>query len=411
MKAKIAIWLSNPDKLVFSLLLLFLPTQLAFHFWPDWALVYGIRVDYLAPTLYFTDILTFVLLVLVAKKIHLSKKFLLLIFILFNIVFAHIAQIAVLYWLRFLEGYFLVFYVSKNRKEILKNLETPLSLAIIYVSLIAFGQFFLQKTIGGPLYWLGERSFNSSTPGIALANYFGEILMRPYSIFPHPNALAGFLAVSIFLLISQKTKKITTKTSIIFAVLVIFLTFSKTVWFASLFCLIILLLRKHLNLKFLKIILFSIITFTSLFFAFGKSPSKSEGIYKRFELSRVSLKIWESQPVFGVGLGNSITLLPTIAQKYPKIISPSVSWWLQPVHNIYLLILSETGLVGFLLFLYLVIRIFRNSLKIKPALPAGRNWKLVISIMLILLTGLFDHYWLTIHQNFLLASILLGLLT
>ncbi len=397
-KAKIAIWLSNPAKLIFSLLLFFLPTQLAFHLWPDWALVYGIRIDYLAPTLYFTDVLVFALFILEVKKIRLSKTFLFLIFIGLNILFAHVPQIAILYWLRFLEGCFLAFYVSKNKKVILENIKTPLSLALIYVSTIALVQFLLQRTIGGPFYWLGERSFNSATPGIALANYFGKILMRPYSVFPHPNALAGFLAISIFLLISQKANKTATKISIIFASLTIFLTFSKTVWFASLFCLVIYLTRKKLNLKILKIFLFSILTSITSFFAFLNFTSSSEEIYKRFELSHTAIKIWKLNPFFGVGLGNSITLLPTITQKNSNIISPATSWWLQPVHNIYLLILSETGLVGIFLFILILKKI---SIKI--------NF-LYLSFLLIILTGLLDHYWLTIHQNFLLASILLGFL-
>jgi len=40
-----------------------MPTQLALHFWPSWAHVFGIRVDYLAPTLYLTDLLLIVLII------------------------------------------------------------------------------------------------------------------------------------------------------------------------------------------------------------------------------------------------------------------------------------------------------------------------------------------------------------
>src|SRR5579872_3631132 len=48
----------------YLLTLLFLPTQLGKHFWPDFTVVEGFRIDYLSPTLYFTD-LTFLLSVLI----------------------------------------------------------------------------------------------------------------------------------------------------------------------------------------------------------------------------------------------------------------------------------------------------------------------------------------------------------
>jgi len=51
------------QQVLFSLLLVFLPTQLGLHFWPGWALVLGRRLDYLSPTLYVTDILIVFLLI------------------------------------------------------------------------------------------------------------------------------------------------------------------------------------------------------------------------------------------------------------------------------------------------------------------------------------------------------------
>ena len=50
-------------QVLFLLLLILLPTQLGYHFWPNWSFVFGIRSDYLAPTIYFTDILFFFVLI------------------------------------------------------------------------------------------------------------------------------------------------------------------------------------------------------------------------------------------------------------------------------------------------------------------------------------------------------------
>src|SRR5258708_7366824 len=59
-KEKSAFWLLNPASKIESLLLclffLLLPTQLGKHFWPDFSIVSGIRIDYLSPTVYITDV-------------------------------------------------------------------------------------------------------------------------------------------------------------------------------------------------------------------------------------------------------------------------------------------------------------------------------------------------------------------
>src|SRR5580692_2023869 len=52
---------SNIESLLLSLFFLFLPTQLGKHFWPDFSIVSGIRIDYLSPIIYVTDILVVLL--------------------------------------------------------------------------------------------------------------------------------------------------------------------------------------------------------------------------------------------------------------------------------------------------------------------------------------------------------------
>src|SRR5438309_11425305 len=43
--------------LLYLLVLVFLPTQFGKHFWPSFSSVLGIRVDYLSPTVYVTDLI------------------------------------------------------------------------------------------------------------------------------------------------------------------------------------------------------------------------------------------------------------------------------------------------------------------------------------------------------------------
>src|SRR3990167_1779300 len=65
----------NLEQLIFYLILLFLPTQFGRHFWPSFSFIYGIRVDYLSPILYLTDILIFFLFIFWASSKFKKKKF------------------------------------------------------------------------------------------------------------------------------------------------------------------------------------------------------------------------------------------------------------------------------------------------------------------------------------------------
>ncbi len=76
--------------------------------------------------------------------------------------------------------------------------------------------------------------------------------------------------------------------------------------------------------------------------------------------------------------------------------------FLQPVHNIFLLVAAEAGLVGLLIFLWFLTLTFRKQLGVG-------NWGLITSLLVILVLGMTDHYWLTLQQNQLLLAIVLGL--
>jgi len=63
--------------------------------------------------------------------------------------------------------------------------------------MIALLQFIQQKSVG--LTLLGESIFSVNDPGVAKIVINGDIFVRAYGLFPHPNILGGFLAVSLLL--------------------------------------------------------------------------------------------------------------------------------------------------------------------------------------------------------------------
>ena len=351
------------------LLLLLLPSQLAFHFWPSWSLISGIRVDYLSPTVYLTDLI--ILGLFLTSRLRIRVPLPVIIFAVLNILISSFPLLTIYKWLRVLEYFWLFKYLVKKH---LALSTWPLALAVIWTSGLAWWQFFLQHSVGGLWYWLGERPLSVSMPGIAKVSLgFGAwdlgLVMRPYATFPHPNALAGFLLVA-GLILYFLNRKVTP--AVVVAFLTIPLTFSRTAIVLEIIILLIYL--RPVILKFVLLV-------SSIYYLVSiTGPAVS--LPDRLSLILNSFLLILKSPILGVGLGNFL---------------PATGLY-QPVHNIYLLLTSELGIPVVLLIGYWIIK---NSLKIE-------NWKLKIAILVVLATGLIDHYWLTLHQNTLLLVILIA---
>jgi len=378
-----------------------LPIQLGKHFWTPASYVLGLRIDYLSPTVYLTDILILAILIWGARKTFSFRGrrrpvwLLLLVFIIINCLLAQNHQAAFYKLFKLVEMVFLGIYFSKSHLSAV-DFQLPLSLAIIYSSLIAVAQFFKQSSLGGLFYWLGERSFSVSTPGIAKVVWQGHWLLRSYGTFSHPNALAGFLLVAMILLVGIRPKSrvvnILRWPSFVLGLAAVLASFSRLVWAAGI--LMILFFIFFQPIKKIKKWL-SLVMGVGLMFAFSWNLWQQNSFLKRVELDKVALQMIRAHPLIGVGLNNFIFRLPEF---WPKV---KVIYWLQPVHNIFLLVAAETGLIGLLIFsgfLFLTLR----------RLFINKNRPLLAALIAILFTGFFDHYWLTLQQPQLLLTILLG---
>lgn len=383
---------------LFFLLVLFLPSQLGYFFFPDWALVRGLRVDFLAPVIYFTDILLALLLtlwLLGKRKFPVNKTllFFLAVFVFVNTGLAMVWQISIFKWVTVVEMVLLGLYVKDQWGSIKNGFWKALPVAIGYTAIIATFQFLLERTLGGLLYFLGERTFSSSIPGIALFSLWGREVLRPYGTFPHPNSLGSFGLVSFFLLASAPRKWLT-YLGLGAAVFLVGISFSQNAWAVFVVSLIFYLLVKKKREQFSLGLLGAAVILSLLQPMVAKSMDGfilQEPITKRLILAKQAGEFFADSPLVGVGLGNFIAALPAVA-----------SWWLHPVHNIFLLVLVETGVVGFMFFGWLLMK------SLVKALTAG-NWGVAVALMVIVLTGLADHYWLTLHQNLLLFAIVVGI--
>jgi O-antigen ligase len=392
----------------FVILLLFLlPTQLAYHFWPPWSFVFGIRIDLLSPSIYFTDLLVLILVALNLEIIKKYKKYfcLILVFAFINSFFSALPLLSLYKWLKIVEFVFVIIYFVQVKAISLSLLVNTLFYSLVFFSLIGIAQFVNRGTVGGILYYLGERSFSQSTPGIALIALNGVEYMRAYSTFSHPNSLAGFLGAGIlFVLLSGKLKKNFFNILGVFLILTCFvLSFSLSSYLGIFFVFSFYLFSKNKNI-FTKLVLVSFFVFmlSSLLFpvispwVLNNFSKIGQNIVQRIDLAYISGQMIGQRFLIGQGLGTFIANIPTYKGIY------TYSWLLQPVHNIFLLIFSEIGVFGLLAFYFLVSKTLKTLVKY-------RRLYLLLSLIYLLFTGLFDHYSLTLQQNLLLFSIFIGI--
>ena len=408
---------------LFFLLVFFLPTQLGFHFWPSWSSILGRHIDYLSPTVFFTDLLVFGMLIiwLLETKLYNSfvtyfrtmnfkSKVIVLctgIFIWLNIVFAHNPSIAIIAWAKLFEYGVLCFYIYQQRIT-WKDAIVPLAIGTMGISIIGISQYMAQRSIGGVLWFVGERTFMADTPGIArvtLCHIFTsscELHMRAYATFSHPNVLGGYLAIILPLLFLALMEKKYDRlmrgiycTSLTLGIVALVVSFSRSAWLVSAFGFVSVyfLKQKSIGLRFPIILALSLI----VLLGFLVAPIQDESVVVRQKLNMAALSIWQQSPFVGIGLNNFLFgLSPTLRTGQVYI--------LQPVHNIYLLTLAQIGIIGWGFVLgYLVL--FMQSVRgyVRTVTP------LHISLLSLLMLGLVDHYLFTLQQGQLLFSLIIAM--
>ncbi len=400
---------ANLLQTLFLLLVIFLPTQLGKHFWPDFSFVFGIRSDYLSPTLYFTDIIIFA--IILTYLISNGKKFLSFTNIFYLLPFA-IGIFVAKNPHSFLYGFFkltefVVLGIIVAKKIKLNNKIIQLfSLTVLFESILAIAQFINHGSLGSLLYFLGERNFTSLTPGVANASVNGQLILRPYATFSHPNVLAGFLVAGMVILLMaiSKTNKRSHKNYYL-AVLVIgsialFLTLSRTalfLWIVILGIETIIKIKKRI-----KIFVGLVLILLAVLFLIPFSPRyfflrlSQESFVQRYDLAENALKVFIDYPLFGVGLNNYLYYVPSFLNSKVLLI--------QPPHNIYLLVLVQSGILGFAVFTKFLLNTFKQITKISR-LNKRFFYYLFFSVLFL---GFFDHYLITLQQGQILLTLVLA---
>lgn len=378
--------------LLFLLVLATLPLQLNKFFFPDYSYVLGIPIDYLAIAIYLSDLA--IIAYLTAFIIENYRK-LPAIFTAKKSIILALAALAIVSWslfpaLKILQMAVLAVFasVSFSRQPVTRLLGPVLGLSLVWQAIVIMLQFALGRSLG--LSFLGERSFDITTSGIAHIELFGRQFLRPYGTFPHPNVAAAFLVIGTIMTSDnfKVTSRLARRITLLFTVFSVVATFSK----AALAALAISALFLFAKARYFLIGLLVLAVLTVLSFkAIPEQPTAS--VAERLVLIKAALEIAAKNPLLGVGSGQFI---PQLAEL--DLTSLAQIRLLQPVHNVFLLILAENGLIGLFLFAAVLFATARR-INSPPKLALYAAILIFLSV---------DHYLWTLHQGKMLLWLSLG---
>jgi O-antigen ligase len=324
---------------------------------------------------------------------------------------------------------------------------------------LAWYQFVGQRSLL-PGVWqrlLGESSLVPWGQAVSLVYIRGHKIMRPYGTFPHPNILAGFLVVSIIItfvlwLMYRKTNqrigdvalvkrkfgddtnklwcavqavRVNTIVVVLLAVQLatLVITLSRTAWFVlGLLTLLVILLCKdiftrafpHLLKNMLvTLILGAIVLIPIIVWRVATlHESNAISLVARMQLNRFAWNMISHNPLNGVGIGQFVIRVRDFDM------SGVFDDFVQPVHNVFLLLGAEMGIaaiiafVGLIASLYILLieRIGKQGFNQVDSWCRAYTWILLFVLISCTVIMFFDHYLWTLEQGAVLWWVLVGMI-
>lgn len=353
------------------------------------------------------------------KKFNLHILFLVLVWLTVNAIFAT-RPFFVIWRALFLVIVFGFVYALKKNVAPAK-IKVTLILAGVIQAIVGLSQFFYQHIPASTLLGIAEQS--ADILGSSVIETYNGRWLRAYGAFPHPNILGGFLVLAVFLVIekyqntyqqfitwwqennkeffTEDDKKYLKISGIKNVVLLIFfliifsgllISFSRSAWLALTIGFIvyaILEYRKKNNIiPLLKLFAAGFLMMSSFYILYPDLFSTRFTNETRLEKNSVEERIsgYESYTniiannwLTGTGLGNYVFEL--VKQNHGQ---PAYTY--QPIHNTFILIIAEIGILGVILLGYIVHR--------QTFIWTSLSISLLVAISVL---GLFDHYLWSLH--------------
>lgn len=401
------------SKKLFFLLVLLLPLNLGKHFELRGSYVWGTLSDYLVPVIYIQDLLIFLILLfwllekglpsfstllkfLNQKTIQIAVLFCASVF--FSVLSSERSVPSFFIFLRIGLNLLLFFYIlfEVSPEKDFPVVTKLLAANVLFLGILAIFQFIKQGSVFNNYLFFGEQPYSNLTWGVAKEYVFGASRIPAYGLFRHPNIFGGYLSIILLWVFSRYKDGQVFKFAFYLGLAALLLTFSYVAWAGFILGFISFLyighykkgsyLKKKQNVTYMFLILFFIVNSLTPFFVYF---TREASFYRRGNLLNTSLLVIKKFPLFGIGPGSFVSHADELL-------------FMQPVHNIFLLVFSECGVFSLVLFMVLLMQGLFKQLN-----PSYFSLFL-ISVLQVLFIGSLDHYFWTIHQTFLLLWMILG---
>lgn len=236
---------------------------------------------------------------------------------------------------------------------------------VVFIVLVQFFVSLVQVEVGVTISGDGsETELNLISGGV----------VRAVGTLGHPGVLAQYInIISMFLfsaLVFLRVKKVWVLSAFLLSLYILVVTYSRTAMVVEfVLCLVMAVFSIYsgwnkfgvknvfLGLSFLSLVfLYCVLNYDALYERFFLSENESGEI--RLVLMDIAFEMIKESPFLGVGL-NAFTEVMSLYDK--TMIS---SYWPMPVHNIYLLVASELGVLGLITFILVITSFIFSGLRI-----------------------------------------------
>lgn len=285
------------------------------------------------------------------------------------------------------------FFKLQKHKDFWEYMLVVLLVSVLVQGILGVLQFKMGASLG--LGLLGESQIVSGMQGSSFVTLNNEVFLRAYGTFPHPNIFGGYLVMclllSLYLYMREdfRWKRGSILLGILSSVFVVF-TFSRI-------CMLLVLIVWLVFLSFKFVVRkkgmysFSIGLLVERFLNLlsGGDTSWSD----RVNLMRSSFVVIRENWLMGIGLGRF-----TKGMENNIPLTSNGVMLIQPVHNVPLLMVSELGVVGTLLYCVLLGSILLRNVK-------KTSWFKWLAIFILIVIGCFDHYLFSLPQGIVIGGI------
>jgi len=319
-------------------------------------------------------------------------------------------------FITFLQGDFILFFVFAFKvfmavivclllqDELIPKEHTVLYLlyGALFQVIIGGLQVYFNGSIG--LEWLGESQLSAESFNVAkndLAN--GSKQIRAYGTFLHPNILGAYLVTILFLSLPhlKRAGRLLWPLVLLFG---IYLTGSQAALLTTGILLgawiLFKIVRQPVHQKISLVLGFFVLMMVNSWFFFNhgqmgvEDPSISQRVMQN-EIAQDMLK----DNLSGVGVQNFTLNMENHSEER------LMPWEVQPVHNVYFLVLNEMGLQGLVLLLILIsltLKSFFKRIDLKR-----ENVATIFPFLGLLILASFDHLLMTSYVGLLLVALAL----